>query len=173
MATTTARNHVAQSPRKVHSDVFEVCEEPEVSPSHYKAAAAAAGTSAGPPIGALTPTRSKARRSALRVLSGKNRSSNIDAAYNDGSFGTEFVPIADEPAPRASADAAYNDGSCGMEFEPLRDDNTRARHADAAMMDGGFGTEFVPLPDEPVSRAPADAAYNDGSCGMEFEPLRG
>ena len=162
---------VVQSPRKVHSDVFEVCEDPLAGLTLETKAAAAEPTSSGPPVGTCTPTKS--RRAALRPLQGANCGTQLDAAYNDGSCGAEFVPLPDKAVSRPPADAAYNDGSFGLAFEPLRDNVSTNRHADAAYNDGSCGAEFVPLPDKAVSRPPADAAYNDGSFGLAFEPLQG
>ena len=130
---------VAQSPRKVHSSVFEVCEDPVPT----KTRGTAGPTSVGPPVGSCTPT--KARRPALRGV--ENCSARLDAAYNDGGCGTEFVPLPDQAVTRAPADAAYNTGSCGLSFEPLRDTVSDKRYA--------------------------DAAYNNGGCGLPFEPLQG
>ena len=103
---------VAQSPRKVHSDVFEVCEDPVASKTLGKAGP----TSIGPPVGSCTPT--KARRAALRSV--ENCNTRLDVDHNSGGYGTEFVPLPDQAVTRAPADAAYNDGSCGLPFEPLQ-----------------------------------------------------
>lgn len=177
---TTVAAMPTSSPRD-NSFVFDVCDDPILKTSLADLEAPAGdfeigkGTAAGPPRGALTPTRAKKQQqrtglSRLRSLNGATNS-NLDACYNDGSCGIEFVPLPDAPALRR-ADVAYNDGSCGMEFEPLRDsDSGGARAADAAFVDGGFGMEFVSLRDEPDARVPADAAYNGGSSGLEFVPL--
>ena len=109
---------VVQSPRKVHSDVFEACEDPGSSKTLGQKEMAAEVTSSGPPVGSCTPT--KRGRSALRSLQGANCSTRQDAAYNDGSCGAEFVPLPDKAVSRPPADAAYNDGSYGLAFEPLQ-----------------------------------------------------
>ena len=109
---------VVQSPRKVHSDVFDVCEDPGASKTLGWKEVAAEATSPGPPVGSCTPTKS--RRTALRSVQGANCSTQLDAAYIDGSCGSKFVPLPDQAVSRPPADAAYNDGSFGMAFEPLQ-----------------------------------------------------
>ena len=173
---------VAGSPARVPSDVFDH-DEPETFVMEKQK------TTAGPPVGAMTPTKTKtsvtieygvdasaldagynngAYGVAFSPLREPKQSPLLDAAYNDGSAGVPFEPLS-EPPPPAPLDAAYNDGSAGVPFEPLPDAAPPAP-LDAGYNDGAYGVAFSPLR-EVAPPKPLDAAYNDGSAGLPFEPL--
>ena len=149
---------VAGSPARVSSDVFDHDEPGTLLPQK---------TTAGPPVGEMTPTKTK---TSVIIEYGADASA-LDAGYNDGAYGVAFSPLRERPGQaNPLLDAAYNDGSAGVPFEPLSEPPPPAP-LDAAYNDGSAGVPFEPLPDA-APPAPLDAAYNDGAYGVKFSPLR-
>ena len=148
---------VAGSPARVSSDVFDHDEPGTLLPQK---------TTAGPPVGEMTPTKTK---TSVIIEYGADASA-LDAGYNDGAYGVAFSPLRERPGQaNPLLDKAYNDGSAGVPFEPLPDAAPPAP-LDAAYNDGAYGVKFSPLR-EVAPPKPLDAAYNDGSAGLPFEPL--